>query len=418
MWIILLVIIAVLIYFLTPLKELTHNPNSNAEPKTSMESRGRLHDGAPRRNSQYAGLWNIFSISRKKDSSIWDKWVDAAMTEKNCPASSVIRDWYPNSYKGKLIDTHVHVASIPDDPNEHFDDEVKHPTMGVNITMGDLVCMMDVEDTAAAFAFFPVWEPITNPSIEIVKRTIKKYPNRFLPFIMPPDNDNNRGGFPTVDATALEKMLAEEPELFQGFGEIGLYERKGGADALPPDSERLRVIYPVVRKNNLVVYFHPGEGQKDSFKKILKENPDITFIWHGDQFVTYRENGRQDLSVVEEILSAHPNVYYGVDELYGDVFLLRPEVSKQKFVAHFKDYEPLLKKDLKTWKGFIERHPDQVIWGTDRGWSSAWSVDPEVALTLNRYSRAFIGRLNSAVQERFAHKNAEKIWTDTQGLIR
>ena len=98
-----------------------------------------------------------------------------------------------------------------------------------------------------------------------------------------------------------------------------------------------------------------------------------------------------------------------MDELYGDAFMMRPEVSKEDFLAHFEQYEPLLETDLATWKSFIERHPDQVIWGTDRGAGAPWSLDIEVGEALTRYTRAFIGRLDPAVQEKYAHKNAESL---------
>lgn len=274
--------------------------------------------------------------------------------------------------------------------------------------MDEWVCMMDYEGTSKAFAFFPVWEPITQQSLDVVKRTMETYPGRFIPFIMPPSHDDRPDGSSTADAQEMEAMLGISPGLFRGYGEIGLYGHPGGAPALPPNSTRLVEIYPVIRKHNLVVYFHIGEGQKEAFEKALKSNPDINFIWHGDQLIQCG-SCKQNLDDVEDILYNHPNVYYGVDELYGDVLLLGPGVTKEEFIAHFNDYSPLLEKDLATWKGFIERHPDQVLWGTDRGVGSVWSLDPEVALTLNNYSRAFIGRLDPEVQEKFAYKNAERL---------
>ena len=72
----------------------------------------------------------------------------------------------------------------------------------------------------------------------------------------------------------------------------------------------------------------------------------------------------------------------------------------------------MLKLDLSLWKGFIERHPEQVLWGTDRGVSVEWDKEPEVALILNNYTRAFIARLAPSVQERFAYQNAEKLMAD------
>ena len=95
--------------------------------------------------------------------------------------------------------------------------------------------------------------------------------------------------------------------------------------------------------------------------------------------------------------------------MYGDVLLLNNDHTKEEFIAYFKDYAPLLKQDLNTWKEFIEKHPNQVLWDTDRGVGSIWSIDPEVALTLNNYSRAFIGRLDPTVQEKFAYQNAERL---------
>lgn len=320
-----------------------------------------------------------------------------------------------SSYTGPLIDTHIHIANLPDGPVlPTFSRDSGRPLLGVNVSMADYVCMMDTENTKAVFAFFPVWDPIRQDSLQLVRETLKRYPGRFVPFIMTPDHDDRPDGFPTVEAPLLQEMLSVFPSMFVGYGEIGLYARGDhggptGAPELLPNADRLQAIYPIVRKHNLVVYFHLGEGQGDEFEQVLATNPDIRFIWHGDQLIPSRD-GHQDLSLIEGILSRHPNAYYGVDELYGDTWLLKPEVSKREFLDHFETYEPLLVQDLATWKGFIERHPHQVLWGTDRGWSAPWSLDPEVALTLNNYSRAFIGRLSPAVQDNFAYKNAERIY--------
>lgn len=334
-------------------------------------------------------------------------------TTSSCP---IVTRTYPNnsSYKGPLIDTHIHIPSIPDGPNiEIIKDPNRNPVMGVDIAIPDYICMMNTEGTESVFAFFPVWDPIRKESLGIVKETMQRYPGRFIPFIMPPDHDDRTDGFPTITASVLEEMLSLYPGLFKGYGEIGLYTRGDhggpkGAPELPPDNLRLQEIYPVVRRNNLLVYFHLGEGQKASFEKALEQNPDINFIWHGDQLIT-SDRDKQNLSSIEDILYQHPNAHYGVDELYGDIWLLKPGSDKKDFLAHFENYKPLLEKDLETWKGFIERHPNQVLWGTDRGWAPLWSIDADVAITLNNYSRAFIGRLNPAVQENFAYKNAERL---------
>lgn len=337
--------------------------------------------------------------------SAWDKAINSAFKPNDC--KEVVGPKYGDKiYEGPLIDSHYHIAdlSIPvigelADPND--------PVLGQNLTIPDVACTLKQEGTKKVFAFFPVYPEIYKQHIEVAKRTMKKYPDTFVPFIMPPEHDDSKDGFPTVDAEFLAKMLAVEPNLFKGFGEIGLYKREDGAPELPPNSERLKEIYKVIRKEKMPIYFHLGEGQKESFEKTLDENPDLNFIWHGDQLVKYGENG-QDLSQIEEIIKNHKNVFYTVDELYGDQWMLRPEVTKQEFLNHLENYKELIPKDLATWKGIIERHPDQFMWGTDRLPQTRWNHDPDVGQALANYGRLFIANLDPTVQEKFAYKNAEK----------
>lgn len=328
---------------------------------------------------------------------VWQDRIDAAMAPSYCfPVEGLAFEG--DSYEGKLIDTHYHIANIPDSEDE--DEEHDKPLLGVDITIADSICTLEQEGTSKVFAFFPIYPEIPEESIEVVRRTMNAYPEHFVPFIMPPENDDDPGGYSTVDAETLEDMLAVYPGLFQGYGEIGLYEREGGAKELPPDSKRLEKIYSVIEENQLVVYFHLGEGHKNNLEKAAQEHPEIHFIFHGDQL------SRED---IEDLLENNPNVYYTVDELYGDVFLLRPEVSKKEFLAHFEDYESLLRRDLGTWKQVIARHPNQFLWGTDRSDQVLWSHDPEVGLALAKYARLFIAGLDPEVQEKFAYKNAESL---------
>ncbi len=332
----------------------------------------------------------------------WKRVFDKAFESVDCPEPrdpSGLPDGY---YKGPMIDTHIHLQSLPDGTPGFLDDYYIGDNLGIKRSMDEWVCMIDSEGTKQVWGFFPVWEPIIKESADIVKITNDKYPNRFIPFIMPPDGEES-----TVVAEELEEMLNVEPGLFRGYGEIGLYSH-GGVEDLPPDSERLMKIYSVIREHNLIVYFHLGEGHKESLERAASANPDITFVFHGDQLIDCAECDKTP-DAVAEILKNNPNVYYGIDELYGGDWLLKPGASKEKFLENFADYEPLLKKDTATWKKFIEDYPDQVLWGSDRGVSATWDKDSDVALTLNNYTRAFIGRLDPAVQEKFAYKNAEKL---------
>ncbi len=352
-------------------------------------------------------VWFGLSATLFNTTPVINSLIDDSFDSRTCTTKTV-PNLDPLAYTGPMIDTHIHIAPLPDGPVLNTSKNSR-PVLGSNITINDYVCMMTTGNIRQVFAFFPVWEPIIDPSISVVKRVLTAFPDKFVPFIMPPEHDDKPGGFPTVDATALTNMLNQSSNSFAGYGEIGLYARVHGAKALSPNSPRLTDIYPVVRKHNMVIYFHLGEGQQSAFEAMAAANRDITFIWHGDQLVHHLPDNKIGLDDIEAILNRHPNVYYGVDELYGGEWLLRPEVSKSQFLAHFNNPEPLLEIDLATFKDFITRHPDQVLWGTDRGWSSAWSVDSDVAVVLNQYMRSFIGRLDPTVQAKYAYQNAERI---------
>ncbi len=344
----------------------------------------------------------VFSLN----SEDWlEQKIDSAFLPSECKIVSG-QKYGTSYYDGPLIDTHYHIPAIPDD-KEFVSDNIT-PKLGSNIKITDIVCTLEQENTEKVFAFFPVYPDLSEPMLKVAEKTMLLYPDKFVPFIMPPDGDDKEDGSPTVNSETLKKMLDVYPGLFKGYGEIGLYGREDGAGELPPDSPKLQKIYPVIAENNLIVYFHLGLGQKDSFEIALEQNPEINFIWHGDQLISY-ENGGQNLEAVEDILYKHKNVFYTVDELYGDVWMLRPDKTKEQFLKHLENYEQLLEKDLDTWKSVIERHPDQFMWGTDRSDQVLWSHDPEIGQALSNYARAFISHLSPEVQEKFAYKNAEKL---------
>lgn len=340
----------------------------------------------------------------------WERRLAAAFDDDACLPP---RPHDPAFYAGPLIDGHIHVPSIPDStpgfPEVWGDPADRSPILGVDVTIDRLVCQFAYEGTTRAFGFFSVYPGVDEPFAKLAARTMARYPETFIPFISPPDGPTG-----TVSVDRLRSMLALEPGLFRGFGEIGLYGNPEDPDGLAPDSGKLTAIYPLLREQGMVPYFHLGADHQAAFERALAANPDITFIFHGDQLVRYGDEG-QDLSAIEEILARHPNVVYGIDELYGDVWLIQRKFTKEQFLDHFEEREPLLAKDLATWRGLIARHPDQVIWGTDRGAEVVWALEPEVGWTLNDYAREFIARLDPAVQERFAYKNVERVLSGRSG---
>lgn len=393
-------------------KQSSEEPTLNAElpivqveapPPTEVEKPTLPTESPPPQISEKTVTKPVEEKELSFEEKVWKLRIDAAVAFSSCPTNAP--KTYPKGYySGPLIDSHFHIPNIPDStPREdEFEEESDHPILGKDISLGKMACTLKYEGTEKVFAFFPVYPEIPEQMVEVAYLSSKRYPDTFVRFIMPPGHDNDPRGSPTVDAETLQEMVAFHPGLFQGYGEIGLYARKGGASELMPDDQRLREIYPLVKKQKLVVYFHPGDEQADNLDRTLSENPDIIFIVHGDQIQPY----------ILDLMDKHKNIYFTMNDLYGDEWLLRPEVTKKEFMVYIADFEPLLEKDLAMYQKMIERHPDRFMWGTDRG-DALWTYDRDVGKTLADYGRAFIGRLDPKVQELFAYKNAERLLDDS-----
>ena len=391
-------------------KEAQIEPEAIVEEKILQEEKETETDIIEEAEEPADEIQQDIADAQKKDfGPVWNQRIEDALAPSDC--MPVAKPQYPSSYyQGPLIDTHLHIPAIPDWSPEDDEEAANGETpegrfggpqalLGWNVKMSEIACTLEREGTTKNFAFFPVYEEIPEQLLEIAYQTMEQYPESFTPFIMSPGNDNEPDGYPTIDAAILAKMLEVYPDLFQGYGEIGLYERENGAKALPPDSKRLQEIYPLIKKHKLLAYFHPGEGQLNNFKNVLRQHPDIIFIVHGDEI-------EQDIS---DLMDKYPNIYYTNDPSYSQHFPLFVGKSKEKFLSSVeKDFDSLIAKEIKRWKKMIEAHPDRFMWGTDRG-DAVWNYDQDVGLFLVKYARAFIGKLDPKVQEKFAYKNAERL---------
>ncbi|MBI2416125.1 MAG: hypothetical protein HYV33_05720 [Candidatus Kerfeldbacteria bacterium] len=203
-------------------------------------------------------------------------------------------------YTGPLIDTHLHIPSPLDSDNGN-------PVLRKDMTMADIACTLRYEDTQSVFAFFPVYagDNSYEQFYQAADSAKAKYPDLFVRFINPP---GKQSGVPTVTVNRLKQFLHDRPNLWQGYGEIGLYA-----------------------------------------------NPDINFIVHGEQI----END------VASLMDNYANIYFTVNDLYGDQYLLHQGETEASFIAKIDDYDTLLEQDLATWQERIETHPRQFMWGTD-----------------------------------------------------
>lgn len=161
-------------------------------------------------------------------------------------------------YNGTLIDSHFHLPftayRVFDAVNEEFvaDEEGDRDlitTLGVNVTIPEIACLLAYEGTDKVFAFIGIDTDYTEErmgvsrkktQVEVVKKIITLYPDHFVPFIGMPDEPR---GFQTVNAEELNRALSVEVGLFRGYGEVALYPSEG-VPPLPPNAKRLLEIYP------------------------------------------------------------------------------------------------------------------------------------------------------------------------------
>ena len=170
----------------------------------------------------------------------------------------------------------------------------------------------------------------------------------------------------------------------------------------------MKELYTVADKHNLIVMMHPIEGQQQAIEEVLRDYPKVQFLFHGVERLSSAS------MFLDTFLEKYPNAHYSVDiDLFGEDSSGRPllatSAGKQSFINQFKqNWQSALNKKISFWKSRIEKHPDQFLWGTDRG-EYAWHYDQDINALLEEYSRAFIGQLDPAVQEKYAYKNAENL---------
>ena len=203
---------------------------------------------------------------------------------------------------------------------------------------------------------------------------------------------------------ALEDIEAAHKGLFTGYGEMAFYNRGDPSQSYypkRPDEQEFLDIYALAGKNNFVVMIHPDRGQEQAVENLIQKNPTVKFYFHGDEIE----------GAIIGLMGKYPNVYYSIDAVLsrlpysGDA--LHVSGTEEEYVSKVKqNFNAMLNGAVNDWKTKIEKHPDRFTWGTDRG-GFTWHYGEEVSRLFEELSRAFIGQLDPAVQEKFAYQNAE-----------
>jgi len=298
-------------------------------------------------------------------------------------------------YTGQLIDNHFHMPQMREISNNP-----DAPVLDKDVSKHDVICLFDKERIKNAFAFYGIPSDIRTQSVQKIQEIEAQYPGVIMHFL-------EQVSFPgySVVPTDRNETLNANKGLFKGYGEISLY--LDFYRSVQPNDPEMRELYQIADKNNLIVMIHPVDGQAQAMEEILRDYPNVQFLFHGAETLSSAD------MYFDTFLGKYPNAYYSVDTtLFGDDRgrpILDCCQNKQDFITQFKQkWQDTLNKKVSFWKSKIEKHPDQFLWGTDRG-HYAWHYDQDVAALLEEYSRAFIGQLDPSVQEKYAYKNAEDL---------
>lgn len=281
-------------------------------------------------------------------------------------------------YTGPLFDAHIHMPDLSE--------------------INKLLCTFDREKVKGAIAFY--FSPPQSQSLEKMLAEAESMKSgssgKIRLFLIPV----------SYSLKTLEDIETTHKGLFTGYGEMAFYNR-GIPDQSyypqSPDEQQFLDLYVLAGKNNFVVMIHPDQGQERAIENVLQKNPHVKFYLHGEEIE----------DAIMGLMDKYSNVYYSIDVIIsrlprsGDT--LHVSRTEEEYVSRVtQNFNAMLNGAVNEWKPKIEKHPDRFTWGTDRGGAS-WHYGEEVSRLFEELSRAFIGQLDPAVQEKFAYKNAESL---------
>lgn len=300
-------------------------------------------------------------------------------------------------YSGPLIDSHVHLpvsSKIISTVAKQAGFEDMPALSDPGLSLDDLVCLFESEGIKQTFGFYTM--PKIGSSIDPIKDIEKRSPGKIVAFFMPPPIQQLM-----IDPQTTKGILDKNKGVFQGYGEIGFYMESFGD--VSPDGPQFLEIYKIAQAHNLIVMIHPAQNQRESTEKVLADYPQVRFLIHGGDNEGWIMELMKKYNNFEYSLDANVTSLYGYEQRHE-----RTKPTKEEWLTYIRgNFNSQLDKAVKNWKTKVETYPDRFTWGTDRWYS--WHFDPGVGRILEEFGRAFIARLDPAVQEKFAYKNAEEL---------
>jgi predicted TIM-barrel fold metal-dependent hydrolase len=344
------------------------------------------------------------SAEPKQLAQLWSK----SSAGKKCPpASEAKREFdYAPYYTGPLVDAHVHMpvsSSIVAAVAKRLGSiEFNMSLFNDTLTRDALICNFESEGVQKLFGFFLTTRFSFGAELGTIKKLQKEYPGRVVASLMPAPFE-----FLRVSPDEIRKALDKNKGLIKGIGELKIF------DGTSLDNPHYSELYKIADEYNLVVMMHPHFDDLEMVKRILKQYPEVDFLFHGGEKKSSARGGTGQDEFIDEIMAEFGNVYYsiGTAPIHG----FKPEhlnrlPEKNELWEHLREsFDKNLRTNLGQWKYVIEKYPDRFMWETDRQ-RPQWIFDKDFGHFLEESARTFIGQLAPSVREKFAYKNAEKLF--------
>ncbi|MFC1901052.1 amidohydrolase family protein [Chloroflexota bacterium] len=221
-----------------------------------------------------------------------------------------------------------------------------------------------------------------------------------------------RGGtsIHTGDFTESELLQYLQPKgPLWGFGEIGLWRDE--YQDVTFNSPQMQSIFQLANEVKGIVMIHMSDaywGRPTELSEIepsLIKYPDAIFLFHNIH----------TFHVVDQLMAKYPNVYFTLD--FCSSFFQGVGVNIKDDDTNAEDYlaavnqlgaSYIVQRNLQDLTHRIQKYPDRIFWGTD--FSEAWHFDEPVTAYVVDICRQFIGRLPSDVRDKYAYKNAQRVF--------
>lgn len=304
---------------------------------------------------------------------------------------------YPDAYNGPLYATSEQIGSSA--PLMHRQNLRRN---GVNFMIAFFGIELDADEEV-------------DLDIQYAQGVVQAAPGRTISFFSPGMGGSETKPLVGDKLTAIYRntlaVIKEQAgeNFIKGIGEIEQY-----AWDIQPNDPKMLQLFDFAAENNLMVMFHPDLGQSNGVKTVIERYPDTIFLIH-----MFPEDLSADRQRYINLLTMHDNVYFSVDADHmmfdGNTGLLYKyedesvAQAKVHFIANYdRNEQQLLNSALERYKPLIEAVPDKVMWGTEGG--TEYFYEPDVYDRTVKFSRLFIAELDPVVREKFAYKNALRVF--------